>query len=107
MVFIETSAFTKAITALLDDAEYSALQEALAADPAAGDRILGTAGLRKLRWAASGRGKRGGMRLIYYWIVSKDQIFLLLAYPKNRQDDLTADQKRLLSELVKKELANG
>jgi len=107
MVIFETSAFTKAIDGLLDDHEYAALQETLAGNPDAGDRIPGTGGLRKLRWAVPGRGKRGGMRVIYYWIVSKDQIFMLLAYPKNRQDDLTAAQKRVLTALVKKELQDG
>lgn len=107
MVIFETSAFTKAIDALLDDEGYAALQAALAANPAAGDLIPGTGGLRKVRWGTRGKGKRGGMRVIYYWIVSDEQIFMLLAYPKNQQDDLTADQKRLLSQLVKKELGNG
>ena len=107
MVIFETSAFTKAISGLLDDDDYAALQEALAENPNVGDLIPGSGGLRKVRWAASGRGKRGGMRIIYYWISAKDQIFMLLAYPKSRQDDLTPEQKRVLARLVKKELENG
>lgn len=107
MVIYETSAFTKAIGALLDDDQYSALQHALTERPEAGDVIPGTGGLRKLRWGVPGRGKRGGIRVIYYWITKDERIFMLLAYPKNQQDDLTPDQKRLLSQLVKKELGNG
>ena len=84
MVIFETSAFTKAISDLLDDDRYAALQEMLAENPDAGDLIPGTGGLRKLRWAVPGRGKRGGMRIIYYWVMPKDQIFMLLVYRKNQ-----------------------
>jgi hypothetical protein len=55
----------------------------------AGDLISRSGGLRKIRVAASGRGKRGGARVIYYWVVAKDQIYMLLAYAKNAQEDLT------------------
>jgi len=58
--------------------------------------IRGSGGIRKLRWAGSGRGKRGGLRVIYYWWVAKDRISMLLVYPKNEQDDLTVDQVKLL-----------
>ena len=64
--------------------------------PEAGSVIKGSGGMRKLRWAASGRGKRGGYRVIYYWWVAKDRISMLLMYPKNEQDDLTAEQLKLL-----------
>jgi len=58
-------------------------------------------GMRKLRWAGSGRGKRGGLRVIYYWWVAKDRISMLLVYPKNEMDDLTADQvKQLKNQMV-------
>jgi len=57
--------------------------------------------MRKLRWAGSGRGKRGGLRVIYYWWVVKDRISMLLVYPKNEMDDLTADQvKQLKNQMV-------
>jgi len=80
----------------MDDENYSALQLHLAKCPEAGDVIRGSGGIRKVRWAGSGRGKRGGLRVIYYWWVAKDRISMLLVYPKNEQDDLTADQVKLL-----------
>jgi hypothetical protein len=66
-----------------------------------GKIIPGSGGIRKMRWAGSGRGKRGGLRVIYYWQVADDQIWTLLAYPKNERDDLTADQIKQLKQLVK------
>ena len=65
---------------------------------AAGDLIRGSGGIRKVRWSGSGsgRGKRGGLRVIYYWWVAKDRISMLLVYRKNEQDDLSVDQLKLL-----------
>lgn len=101
VVFVETPIFTKRIQQYMDDDEYIELQKYLAATPDAGDIIRGSGGIRKLRWAGSGRGKRGGLRVIYFWWVAKDRISMLLAYPKNEMDDLTADQlKRLKNELT-------
>jgi mRNA-degrading endonuclease RelE of RelBE toxin-antitoxin system len=71
--FIETPIFTKQITDLLDDADYRQLQVTLAIQPNSGDVIRGAGGLRKIRWSAQGRGKRGGIRVIYYKI-EEDQI---------------------------------
>jgi mRNA-degrading endonuclease RelE of RelBE toxin-antitoxin system len=77
------------------------MQIHLAAQPDAGKIIKGSGGIRKLRWSGSGRGKRGGLRVIYYWWVAKDRISLLMVYPKNEQDDLTADQlKQLKNQLI-------
>jgi len=85
----------------MDDLEYAEMQAFLSQHPDAGNVIRGSGGMRKLRWAGSGRGKRGGLRVIYYWWVAKDRISLLLAYPKNEQDDLTADQlKQLKNQLM-------
>src|SRR5438067_8867247 len=89
MVVIETSIFTRQVEQLLSDDEYGQLQSALVQRPAAGSVIVGSGGLRKLRWAARGKGKRGGSRVIYYWAVSADQLLLLLIYSKSERDDLT------------------
>ncbi len=76
--FVETPIFTKQITDLLDDADYRQLQVTLAIQPNSGDVIRGGGGLRKIRWSAQGRGKRGGIRVIYYRI-EEDQIYMLFA----------------------------
>jgi len=60
--------------------------------------------LRKIRWKSQGRGKSGGVRIIYYWISSKEIILMLLVYPKSEQDDLTSDQLKILKKLVEEEL---
>lgn len=100
MIFVETPTFTRLITALMSDEDYGDFQAGLAANPEAGDLIEGTGGLRKIRAALPGRGKRGGARIIYYYFVTASQIVLLLAYPKNDQDDLTADQKKALRNII-------
>ena len=81
---------------LLDDENYAMLQTHLAKHPEAGDVIRGGGGLRKIRWAAKGHGKRGGVRVIYYWWTGKDRISMLFLYPKNEMDDLSAEQLKLL-----------
>lgn len=103
MQFIETRIFTQQVTALLKDDEYSQLQVMLAMLPDSGPVIPSSGGLRKLRWSIGGRGKRGGVRVIYYWINRKDQILMLYMYPKNVQDDLTPQQLKTLREIVEKE----
>jgi hypothetical protein len=103
MVIIETSIFTRQIQALLSDEEYRGLQTALAHHPNAGSVIVGSGGLRKLRWVAKGRGKRGGSRVIYYWAVSQEQLLMLLIYNKSEQEDLTRDQLKTLKKMVKEE----
>ena len=96
MIFVETPTFTKRVQGLLSDDSYGALQTHLANQPDAGDIIRGGGGLRKIRWAAKGRGKRGGVRVIYYWWIGKDRISMLFIYPKNEMDDLSAEQLKLL-----------
>jgi len=103
VTFKETSFFTKQINELLSDEELDDLQWALMANPESGDLIRGSGGLRKLRWAGSGRGKRGGLRLIYYWHVPGSVILLLLAYLKNEQDNLTTDQLKILKSIIQNE----
>jgi hypothetical protein len=100
MVIFETSIFTKKIIALLNDEEYRILQNILVERPDSGDIIQGSGGIRKIRWGASGRGKRGGARVIYYWATEHDQIFMLYAYAKNERDDLTKDQLSILRAIV-------
>jgi hypothetical protein len=100
MEFVETPTFTKLVLGLVEDDEYAKLQATLAVRPDIGNVITGSGGIRKMRWAGSGRGKRGGLRVIYYWQVHEDRIWLLLAYPKNQRDDLSRDQIRQLKILV-------
>jgi len=103
VVFLETPVFTRRIKELVDDDEYRLLQARLIADPDAGDLIPRSGGLRKIRMGVAGRGKRGGARVIYYWVTAKSQIYMLLAYAKNVQEDLTEGQLRLMRDLVKQE----
>jgi hypothetical protein len=91
------------ITGLLESDEDTALQDALILRLEAGDVITGAEGLRKVRWTAGGRGKRGGIRVISYFKNERDHIYFLFAYPKNKQEDLTHDQRTLLVKLVKDE----
>jgi hypothetical protein len=99
MIFIETSIFTRQVQELPADEDYANFQCGLAANPLAGDVIEGTNGLRKIRVAAKSKGKRGGARVIYYYVSDAAQIRLLLIYAKNRKDDLTGDEKRILRSL--------
>jgi len=89
MIIIETPIFTRKIEAILSDEEYRLLQIQLINKPDFGKIIRGSGGLRKLRWSAGGHGKRGGIRVIYYWFVSHDTLLLLFAYSKSEQEELT------------------
>ncbi len=104
MRIIETPIFTRRLKSLLSDEEYRELQNSLITDPEAGKVIRGSGGIRKLRWAGSGRGKRGGVRVIYYWFRDDEIILMLLVYSKNEQDDLTPEQLKTLRKLVESEL---
>jgi len=103
---IETSTFTRQITALLSDEEYAEFQGWLAANPGLGALINGGGGIRKIRVAGGSRGKRGGARIIYYWAVRKDLILLLYAYPKNVSADLTPRQAAQLAKVVREEFSD-
>ena len=103
MRFVETPVFTAALRRHLEDETYRALQFALLFRPARGPIIRGGVGLRKLRWAAPGRGKRGGVRLIYYWEPASQTFYMLYLYAKNEQGDLTAAQLKVLARLVREE----
>jgi mRNA-degrading endonuclease RelE of RelBE toxin-antitoxin system len=105
MKIIETPIFTKRLEKIVyDDDEYRQLQNILILNPESGKIIKGSGGLRKLRWSGSGRGKRGGSRVIYYWLKDEEIIFMLLIYLKNESEDLTQDQIKILKSIVESEL---
>ncbi len=104
MIFIETSIFTKEIQSLISDDGYRMLQTSLMLRPDAGRLIRGSGGLRKIRWNLPGTGKRGAVRIIYYWN-PPDTIFMLFPYRKSEQEDLTPDQLKLLRRMVKELLS--
>ena len=104
MRFVETPVFTKRVKDLLPDEEYRALQTALLLRPEQGPIIKGGGGLRKVRWAPKGVGKRGGVRVIYYWRPDERVFYMLFAYAKTVQEDLTTDQLRVLARIVREEL---
>jgi hypothetical protein len=83
VTFIETKLFTKLVQNYFTDEEYAALQSAIMANPDAGDVIPGSGGVRKLRWGLAGRGKRGGVRVIYYLRLQQSQVWMLTLYAKN------------------------
>jgi len=103
MRFVETPIFTRQVGKLLEDEEYRSLQLALLFRPEQGGMIPGTNGLRKVRWSQKGRGKRGGCRVIYYWDKKNETFYMLLANTKSKQEDLTPEQVKVLSKLVKEE----
>jgi hypothetical protein len=100
MIFIETSVFTRQALTVLTDDELRKLQVVLAREPESGSVIRGGGGLRKIRWAIEGQGKRGGVRIIYYWAKQRDQLFLLLIYAKSEQADLTPEQIKKLRKIL-------
>ncbi len=101
MEFVEAPIFTRVVRRLLADEEYAVLQSVLAAHPRAGKLIPGAGGLRKIRWnsARRGRGKRGGLRIIYY-IVRPHMIYMMHGYLKSAQNDLTQDELKMLKQYV-------
>jgi mRNA-degrading endonuclease RelE of RelBE toxin-antitoxin system len=99
----ETPLFTRRVPELMDDDEYTLLQAALVVNPRLGTVIRGTGGIRKLRWSGSGRGKRGGTRIIYFAALEYDTILMLYIYPKNEQEDLSVAQTKALQEVVRAE----
>lgn len=98
--FIETRLFSKLVLEYLSDEEYGSLQQALIKDPDAGPVIPGSGGVRKLRWAAPGRGKRGGYRIIYYVKRANGVIWLLTMYPKNVAENIPATVLRRIRQEV-------
>jgi hypothetical protein len=103
MRFVETPVFTRALKRLIDDEAYRRLQIALMLRPEQGAVIRGSGGLRKLRWAPPDTGKRGGLRVIYYWAPGESVFYMLFVYSKTEQGDLTAAQAKILGRLVREE----
>src|SRR5712692_11082837 len=106
MGFIEGPAFTRCLSDYLNDDEYRALQVELAANPDLGDVMPGTGGFRKVRWAdpKRGKGRRGGLRIIYFYFGSEEQIWLMMLYGKDEAADLTAREKKILKTAIELEL---
>jgi mRNA-degrading endonuclease RelE of RelBE toxin-antitoxin system len=104
--FIELPPFERHRQSYLNDESFRWFQKVLMENPEAGDVIEGTGGLRKIRHADEkrGKGKRGGLRLIYYWWQSGEQFWLFTVYSKDEMEDLTAPQKKVLKDLLKQEL---
>lgn len=100
MEFIETPTFTRMVTTLLSDDEYGELQNDLVEDPERGDLIKGGGGIRKLRYAMQGRGKSGGVRVIYYYHSELMPLYLLTLFAKNEQANLSKADRNDLAKLV-------
>jgi mRNA-degrading endonuclease RelE of RelBE toxin-antitoxin system len=105
-IFIELPPFERLRQDYLTDENFRDLQNALMENPESGDVIEGTGGLRKIRHADQkrGKGKRGGLRVIYYWWLSGKQFWLYTVYNKDEMDDLTVAQRKILKDLLKQEL---
>jgi hypothetical protein len=101
MEFIETSLFTKLIYDYLSEDEYLGLQVHLLQHPESGDVIRGSGGVRKIRWAAQGKGKSGGIRVIYYWKASDDEIWMLTVYAKSEQETIPGHILKKIAEEIK------
>jgi mRNA-degrading endonuclease RelE of RelBE toxin-antitoxin system len=98
--FIETPLFTKILPRYLDDDDYAKLQNALNAQPEAGDLVPGSGGVRKMRWGVQGRGKRGGLRVIYYFRTTRGLIWMLTLYAKNVRESIPAHVLKELKETI-------
>jgi hypothetical protein len=96
LTFVESPSFTAALADLWTDAEYAEFQQFLIANPQKGDVIPGLSGLRKIRWAARGKGKRGGARGIYLLLIPPGVVYLFYVYTKGDFTDLSPEQKKRL-----------
>jgi hypothetical protein len=105
-IFFETKSFSASMHDYLTDDEYRDLQRTLLNNPMAGDVMPGTGGFRKIRWEDSrrGKGKRGGLRVIYYWIGPDKQIWMFAIYNKDEMSDLSSSEKKALKGAIEREL---
>jgi len=103
MIFIETTIFTKLLPKYLTDDEYRVFQWYLLLNPESGDLIRGSGGIRKIRWAQKGKGKRGGIRIIYFWKKSDDEIWLLTLYSKNEKATIPSHILKKIAEEIENE----
>ncbi|MEP3351507.1 MAG: type II toxin-antitoxin system RelE/ParE family toxin [Marinomonas sp.] len=100
MIFIETSIFTKVLPSYLSDDDYRGLQSYLLQKPDAGDIVRGSGGVRKVRWAPSGKGKSGGVRAIYYWKKSEHEIWMLTMYSKSESSTIAPHVLKQIAEAI-------
>jgi hypothetical protein len=101
--FVESSAFERVCPVYLDDDEYAELQQHLMLQPEAGELVPGSGGVRKLRWARSGMGKRGGLRVIYYVQFRPNEIWMLTMYSKSKKDNVPSHILKALLEAFRDE----
>lgn len=107
VTFVELPVFSQAREAYLDDDDFSELQAALIHQPLAGDLIPGTGGARKLRWQRQDSGKRGGLRVVYYYVDHREQIWLLTLYSKNVSDNVSPQTLKKLTDAIHAEIARN
>src|SRR5690606_14174654 len=105
-IFFETSVFTKTVSHYLNDEQYKGLQQFMLSNPECGDVMPRTGGFRKLRWTDEGRGKgkRGGLRVIYYWLNRDKQFWMFAIYDKDEMENLTSAQEKQLKQAIEVEL---
>ena len=100
LTFVETKLFTGLVGGYLSDDEYAALQLSIAANPEAGEIVRGSGGVRKLRWSGLGRGKRGGIRVIYYLRTTRGEVWMLTLYAKNEAASIPAHLLKRIKEEI-------
>lgn len=103
MIFIETSKFTEILSDYLSDDDYHGLQSYLLQKPDAGDLVRGSGGVRKVRWAPTGKGKSGGVRAIYYWKKSEHEIWMLTMYSKSERATISGHILKQIAEAIENE----
>ncbi|NRB42079.1 MAG: type II toxin-antitoxin system RelE/ParE family toxin [Pseudomonadales bacterium] len=100
MVFIETSLFTRLLPSYLSDDDYAGLQSYLLQKPETGRIVRGSGGVRKVRWAPSGKGKSGGIRVIYYWKKSEHEMWMLTLYSKSERATISSHELKQIAEAL-------